>query len=380
MIPFFILLFLSGLVLYGWLIEKYRKAWTRLPEFTASDATPGSSISVVIAARNEEKNIPALLHALSAQQYPVDIWELIIIDDQSSDSTYDLLSAYSGPVRLKLLRLSADTSQAHKKRALETGIAHATGKLIVTTDADCIFGPKWLHTIAAYYESSGRRCIAAPVQYLAANMPLAVFQTLDFITLQGITGASLASGLHLMSNGANFIFERNLFFEVGGYAGIDTTPSGDDMLLMQKIESAFPGSTGYLKSRDAIVYTHPMPSLRSFLNQRIRWASKTGSYRDKNTFRILLLVYLLNLCFLILALLVLADPFLIFLLVLFLLAKVLIEYPFVSIVAKFFGSGHLMKWFLLMQPLHMVYTVLAGFMGRFGSYKWKDRKITKQAA
>ncbi len=183
-----------------------------------------------------------------------------------------------------------------------------------------------------------------------------------------------------MSNGANFIFERNLFFEVGGYAGIDTTPSGDDMLLMQKIESAFPGSTGYLKSRDAIVYTHPMPSLRSFLNQRIRWASKTGSYRDKNTFRILLLVYLLNLCFLILALLVLADPFLIFLLVLFLLAKVLIEYPFVSIVAKFFGSGHLMKWFLLMQPLHMVYTVLAGFMGRFGSYKWKDRKITKQAA
>ena len=380
MIPFFILLFLSGLVIYGWLIEKYRKAWTRLSEFTAPTAEPHSSIAVVIAARNEEEHIPALLNALSAQQYPTELWEVIIIDDQSTDRTYDLLSAYTGPIRLKLLRLAPDTSRAHKKRALEAGIEQATAKLIVTTDADCIFGPLWLHTIAAFYEHSGRRCIAAPVQYLPAKNPLAVFQTLDFITLQGITGASLASGLHLMSNGANFIFERDVFFEVGGYAGIDSTPSGDDMLLMQKIERAFPGSTAYLKSRDAIVYTHPMPTLRSFLNQRIRWASKTGSYRDKNTFRILLLVYLLNLFFLILTLLVLADPFLIFLLLLFLVAKVLIEYPFVALVAKFFGSAQLMKWFLPMQPLHIMYTVLAGFMGRFGSYKWKDRKISKAAA
>lgn len=103
-----------------------------------------------------------------------------------------------------------------------------------------------------------------------------------------------------MCNGANLAYERNSFYRVNGFSGIDTIASGDDMLLMHKIANQYPGQIHYLKAEDAIVTTSPMKTWREFLNQRIRWASKAKYYDDKRITAVLILVYLFNLSFLVL--------------------------------------------------------------------------------
>ena len=78
------------------------------------------------------------------------------------------------------------------------------------------------------------------------NSFLSVFQCLDFISLQGITAASVSAGFHSMCNGANLAYNKNIFYEVGGFKNADHIASGDDMLLMHKIKIKYPSSIGYL--------------------------------------------------------------------------------------------------------------------------------------
>ncbi len=95
----------------------------------------------------------------------------------------------------------------------------------MTTDADCLFHPAWLATLAAFYEEKGAKFIAAPVRIGGpTHSLLSVFQTLDFITLQGITGASVYKKFHSMCNGANLAYEKRAFYEVEGFKDIDGDP------------------------------------------------------------------------------------------------------------------------------------------------------------
>jgi hypothetical protein len=149
------------------------------------------------------------------------------------------------------------------------------------------------------------------------------------------------------------------------------------MLLMHKIYTRYPDKVFYLKSKPAIVVTEPMPTWKDFFHQRIRWASKADHYDDKRIFWVLLLVYLLNACFLVTAVASFWKNIWLFFLVLLLIAKILIEFPFVNTVAAFFGRQKLMKYFPFFEPLHILYTIIAGWLGKFGGYEWKGRRIKR---
>jgi cellulose synthase/poly-beta-1,6-N-acetylglucosamine synthase-like glycosyltransferase len=207
---------------------------------------------------------------------------------------------------------------------------------------------------------------------------LAAFQSLDFMTMQGITGAAVFKKLHNMCNGANLAYERTAFDAVNGFKDIDNIASGDDMLLMHKIYQQNPNKVLYLKSPEAIVSTQPSGSWKEFLHQRIRWASKADQYKDKRIFWVLFMVYLFN--FLLIAfpiLLIFADAngdwwkyWLGTALI-----KTAVETYFLYKVAGFFQQRSLLLWFPFLQPLHWLYIVLAGWLGKFGSYQWKERKV-----
>ncbi len=152
----------------------------------------------------------------------------------------------------------------------------------------------------AYIQETAVVFVAAPVQFENTGSFMALFQVLDFMSLQGITAAAVGAGAHSMCNGANLAYQKKAYYEVGQFAGIDQIASGDDMLLMQKMRKAFPGKLGFLFHQDAIVSTLPMPNWKQFINQRIRWASKGTHYQDKSIFWVLLLVYLMNLSLLVL--------------------------------------------------------------------------------
>jgi biofilm PGA synthesis N-glycosyltransferase PgaC len=358
--------------LYSWLIIYYWLAWRSIPDFAASTSLPQTKISVIIPARDEEKNIGRLLQALQEQIYPSALFEIIVVDDHSTDATAAVVQRYS---TVKLLQLKEDGINSYKKKAIETGIATATGQLIITTDADCLPSRDWLKTMAAFKEEKGAVFIAAPVVIDCNSSVLQIFQAMDFLVLQGITGAAVYKNQLSMCNGANLAYEKNSFKKVNDFDGIDNIASGDDMLLMHKIWKEYPGKVHYLKSKEAIVSTQPMKTWKDFFNQRIRWASKAKHYGDKRIILVLSLVYLFNLSFLALAIAGFACYHYWLYLAGLWLAKTIIEFPFVYSVSSFFNKQFMMKYFFFFQPLHIFYTIASGLFGQFGKYEWKGRRV-----
>jgi poly-beta-1,6-N-acetyl-D-glucosamine synthase len=357
-------------VVYSIVLTRYWLVWRRIPDFIpASD--PKTTISVIIPARNEEENIGALLHALHEQTYPSTLFEVIVIDDHSTDETATLVRQFRG---VKLLRLQEDGINSYKKKAIETGIAASTGELIVTTDADCIPRPHWLEHIAALKEEKDSVFIAAPVVFQCNSSVLQMFQAMDFMVLQGITGAAVHKNIHSMCNGANLAYTREAFDHVGGFSGIDQIASGDDMLLMHKIWKQYPQQVHYLKSHDAIVSTQPMKTWKEFFNQRKRWASKAAKYDDKRLFEVLLLVYFVNLSFLVLLIAGFWNYTYWIALGAAWALKTIVELPFFISLARFFNKTWAIKLFFFFQPLHIAYTILSGFLGQLGKYEWKGRR------
>ena len=161
---------------------------------------------------------------------------------------------------------------------------------------------------------------------------------------------------------------------MNGFEGIEAVASGDDMLLMYKIWQQHPEQVLYLKSKDAIVTTEPMPSWRAFINQRRRWASKTLHYEDKKVMAVAALVYLVNLWVLVLAAASFVDSNYSWLLLGYLMGKLVLELPFVYSVARFYNEQKLLWYFPLFQPLHILYTVSVGFLSQLGKYEWKGRR------
>jgi cellulose synthase/poly-beta-1,6-N-acetylglucosamine synthase-like glycosyltransferase len=367
-----LILFLVLWILYGLLMIRCWQAWQSIPVFNPAPKEATITISVVIPVRNEEATIGDLLKALQEQSYPAHRFEVIVVDDHSTDRTADIVKNFPD---VRLIRLETDPINSYKKKAIETGIAAATGELIVTTDADCHPPTAWLATLAAFKEEKNAVFIAAPVVMQYNSSLLQVFQAMDFMVLQGITGATVHTKTLSMCNGANLAYERKAFYEVNGFSGIDRIASGDDMLLMHKIRRQYPEGVYYLKSDSAIVSTTPMTTWKHFFNQRIRWASKARYYDDKKIFPVLLLVYLFNLSFLALVVAGFFHSCYWMYLAAGWVVKTLAELPFFISVARFFDKRWMVKFFFLFQPLHIIYTIITGLLGQTGSYEWKGRRV-----
>jgi cellulose synthase/poly-beta-1,6-N-acetylglucosamine synthase-like glycosyltransferase len=376
------------LIPYIALILYYRQGWISLKYYDPQSTGRKKSttfISVVIAARNEEKNIGTCIETILNQTYPAHFFEIIIVDDHSTDATVEIVKSFTAP-NIRIIKLAEMEGRqkinSYKKKAIETAINISRGDLIITTDADCILKPGWLENIASYYEEQKVVFIAAPVVY---NDPspgdsmfkkfLKIFQSLDFMMLQGITGASVHRKIHGMCNGANLAYEKKIFTEVEGFKGIDAIASGDDMLLMYKIQEKYPERIGYLKSTNVIVQTQPAETMKEFMNQRIRWASKADKYSDPKITAVLVLVYILNAWIFFIAVYSFFSKSAFHLLLLLIMSKTFVEIFFIFPVSRFFNKQKLLWWFAPAQPFHIIYTLIAGWLGKFGNYSWKDRTV-----
>lgn len=385
-----ILLIVSLLLLlpYVALIIYYRKSWIQLKTYHVSEGSVTENttfISIIVPARNEEKNIVNCIESIIKQTYSSHLFEVIIIDDHSTDSTSSVVNSFNQQ-NIRIIKLGDfvvdENLNSYKKKAIEIGISIAKGTLIVTTDADCIAEPAWLKTIAAFYESNDSVFIAAPVVYSeplkndsALKKFFKIFQSLDFMTLQGITGASVYKKIHSMCNGANLSYTKKAFYEVNGFEAINDIASGDDMLLMHKIQKMYHEKISYLKSPEAIVKTMPAQTIKEFINQRIRWASKAGRYPDSKITTVLFLVYFFNAWILFMAIYSFFSLQAFYLFLILFITKIIVELFFLYPVTLFFNKQKLLWWFIPSQPFHIIYTLLAGWLGKFGSYTWKDRKI-----
>ena len=383
---FFLTLFF--LIIYTALIFFYKISWHQIPVYNngqSPDKNESLFISIIIPARNEEKNIGSCIQSIISQTFPSNNFEIIVVNDHSTDNTTNVVLSFKQE-NIHLINLEdftkAQVLNSYKKKSIETAMQFAKGELIITTDADCITPGKWLETLAAFYKEKSPVFVALPVVFKNAlnsdsffKRFFKNFQSLDFMMLQGITGASVYKRFHAMCNGANLAYQKKVFYEVNGFEGIDRLASGDDMLLMHKIQKRYPEKIMFLKSKNVIVETASAETFKDFINQRIRWASKADQYTDKKITGVLLLVYFLNVWIFILGISSFFSVKAFYYFLISIAIKTTVEFIFLFPVSKFFGKQKLLWWFFPAQPFHILYTIVAGFLGKFGSYQWKERRV-----
>jgi cellulose synthase/poly-beta-1,6-N-acetylglucosamine synthase-like glycosyltransferase len=356
--------------------------------FTVGWMKPGGSgnstglttrISLLIPARNEEENILNCLDDIVKQDYPTHLLEVIIADDHSTDKTALMVSEFirSHPdIPFRLLQdPGADPFRANKKQLIEFAIAHSTGDLIITTDADIHAEASWISSLAAYYETNRPKMILGPVSFHHEKSLFSKVQSLEFLGLMGVTGGSCRIGRPLMCNGANLAYERTAFNSVGGFKDNLGYSSGDDVFLMLKIKNHFgAASVRFLKSAEAIVRTEAKISFHDFIQQRLRWVSKNKGLKDGFLLVVAVITWLFNASLLV-AIIggFYQSPFFCLALILFLL-KLGVEFPLLLMTSRWFGKTKFLVYYPFAQVLNIFYVAVIGFLGNFLPYKWKGRK------
>ncbi|KQR72386.1 glycosyltransferase [Pedobacter sp. Leaf176] len=362
-------------VVYGFLVLSFIRGWHKLIYFIPQKSLPNTKVSIIVAARDEELNIGKTLNDLIAQKYPKDLTEIIIIDDHSTDGTAEIVLNYADD-NVKLIKLKEDRAlNSYKKKAIQTAIGTCSGDLIITTDADCRMGENWLATVVELYEAKDYKMISSPVAYFQEKNLFERLQSLEFLYLIGLGASTIGNNSPSTCNGANLAYEKKTFYEVGGFQGIDDLASGDDELLLHKIAAKYPDKIGFLKNREAIVYTHAKENLASFIQQRKRWASKSTRYKNKAIIVLGVFVWVFNLSILANFIAGLFLPG--FLIITFyqLSFKMILESLFLWNITGFAKRRSLMILIPVLNVLHILYIIYIGIAGNSGKYDWKGRMV-----
>lgn len=255
--------------------------WRGLSNCNKPTTSTQHSFSIVVAARNEEVNIARLLESLIHLEYPKEKFEIIIVNDRSTDSTHALIEKYSATYSLiKSVTITENTSDLpNKKHALSVGISLAKNDIIALTDADCIVPSTWLTEISQQFtDDVGVVAGYSPYTVLLNNNFLNSF--LWYEELKNSVMAAAAAGLAAayMCTGRNFSYRKKVYEEVGGFEKIKRSISGDDDLFLQLVQQETQWNIRYMTSPQSFVYTKPPANFAQFVHQRVRHISASKFY------------------------------------------------------------------------------------------------------
>ena len=366
------------LSLYILFIAQLIYGFNKLESYEKTEKKPITAFSIIVPFRNEEKNLPKLLKSISNLNYPVELLEIILVDDFSTDASericinWRLANGLIESTLLENLRLS----NSPKKDAISRAIPIVKNKWILTTDADCIVPKNWLQTLDNFIQNKQPEMVVGAVVYKTKNNWFHHFQQLDLMSLQGTTIGSFGLGKPFMCNGANFAYTKNLFQEIGGFSGINNTASGDDVLLLQKAIAYTKDKVCYLKNEDFIVKTKPINDFYELFMQRVRWASKTSNYQTNYPKLLAVIVLAMNVSLVVSFGLWYFGKFDLRLFAMALILKYGVDYLLL------YKTNRYLRNKALIPPLasSLFYPIFSSFVGiysLFGSFNWKGRKFNK---
>jgi cellulose synthase/poly-beta-1,6-N-acetylglucosamine synthase-like glycosyltransferase len=339
---------------------------------------PKEFVSIIIPFRNESENIISNFKSIIGQNLPKENYEVIYVDDNSSDNSFQILRDYPKPKNIQLLSLPKEYSpNAHKKRAIRYGIENSTGEIIITTDADCLYSKNWLSSMLSNFDDE-TGFVSGPVEFLDDDSMFSKLQKLEFAGLV-ITGAGLiGSRRPTICNAANIVYRKKAYDEVNGFYDQMDLSSGDDELLMQKIAKDTEYKVKFSLITESIVKTSASKNINEFYHQRKRWASKGLFYKNIRLIITLILIYLFYLGLVIQPFLVLfISSSFIYTFGLSLVIKLVLEYLILLKGKKILFSKLSLKSFLFAEFLQVPYIIIAGISGIFGNLEWKERKIKR---
>jgi cellulose synthase/poly-beta-1,6-N-acetylglucosamine synthase-like glycosyltransferase len=398
-LTFMSLLFTGALILFG-LFYAGAMGWFGLGFLKVRraphvDEIPLPKISVIVPARNEAASIKVCVERILSNNYPAERFELIVVDDASTDATPAILrklqQKHAGAVaagvepdelndistpELHIIHLPHDARRngSRKRTALEAGISAATGDLLLTTDADCIVPQSWIRSMAAAFDAD-TGFVAGPVLYPDRGSVWFQVQALEFLGLVAIGAGAIGAGRPILCNGANAAYRKEVYENLNGFEGTADGKAGDDELLMWKVADSRIWKVKFCPAPDSAVLTAPSPNIKTFLRQRLRWASLASSYPSLRTTLSLAAIFLF---YLFLAAGILALPFyppLVLPLLAVLLLKAVSEALVLVPACHHFGRLRLLVWLLPAQVFQIFYIVYCAAAGTLRKYNWTEASL-----
>ncbi len=364
-IVLYLILLIIGII--NWLILKK-------PSGKSNDFGIGIVFSVIVPVRNEAQNILKLLHSLENQTYNFQNFEIIFVNDHSTDATKELIERFSKTSDLNIQMMELERKEylnSPKKMAIMQAIRISKGEFIFTTDGDCVLPPKLLHKYHEAFMNQVPQFISGPVTFLESKKSYfgklwEKIQIVEFASLLGTAAASIEMNSPNMCSGANICYRKSVFFEVNGYEGNLHLASGDDEFLMHKISKKYKNGIVFLKDSEAVVLTNACENWSQFFNQRKRWSSKWKQYEGSIPTVLAIFVFLNNLA---LFVLILSCSWRLILL------KIILEFFMISSVLLFLNKINAIFYIGLVQFLYPFYVLFFGLIGIFSSktYIWKER-------
>ncbi len=354
------------------LFSRYTRAWKNShPADQNKTPEVQEEVCILIALRNEEKNLPRLFRCLEKQTYPG--FQVIFIDDHSGDASFDLINGYCQS-HTNARSIQLPEGNTGKKQALSLAMEQVHSPWVLCTDADTFMGTDWVLKMMECAQNPNAVFVSGPVAMEEDGSWFSRWQALEFSGLIAVGAAGILLDRPTMCNGANLLYRREAFEEVGGFSGNENVASGDDQFLMHRIHARYPGGLYFCMEQKAIVHTETQTSFRKFVSQRIRWASKNGQFERKAVSNEMTGVWLVA-AFLLLDIGIgFYAPFFFVAFFIFFFTKLLLERHFYKQVLPFFQGSAWIKNFWLSELVEVVYVVGIGLLGKFVAYEWKGRK------
>ena len=325
------------------------------------------SISVLIAARNEEQNIESCLFALDELVYPENKIDILIVDDASTDDTLDIASNFihrKPKFRIIHLEENEQSLLKGKVRAIAEGIKLTKGEIILTTDADCTVDPLWAKTIASYYTDD-----VGVVNGFTSQKVEGAFsgmQAIDFIYLIFIASGTINLGKPVSCIGNNMSFRKVAYDETGGFEKL-TFSVTEDFLLLNSIQKLKKYKVIYPLDKNALVTSKPVSSVTELFNQKKRWAVG-GIDTPPTGIGLMIWSFLTNLF-------LLFTPFFFSANWLYLaIFKIATDFFVLFPIHQKLGLQKNLKYFLVFEIYYIVYVIFLPVAVLFNKkVKWKDR-------
>jgi len=325
-------------------------------------------VSIIIACRNEEKNISRLLNSLLSQEYQ-NKFEIIIIDDHSTDSSTKIISKFKDS-RIKLLNLPDNKNG--KKAALRHGVSKSSGKILLFTDADCEIPPNWISNMANGLKSENADMLCGPVKFEKNSSLFNDLIRLEFQSLTGSGASGFLIGKPFLCNGANYAIYSKIYKESINEIN-DKYSSGDDIFLLQHISKT--GKAKFYKNPDSTVLTNAPINLKHFFNQRIRWASKTTGYKDFFSVLVAVITFAMSLLLITLPIAAIFNADFWYLFLITYTAKTLVDFFLLVPICNFYKNPKLALLVPTLQIFYVFYISITAILSLVYKPKWKGRKI-----
>lgn len=243
------------------------------PRSRLGDARP--SVSVVIPAHNEARDLAETLTSLAKQHYDGPL-ELVIVNDRSTDATEEIIRRFiDSDSRFRLVNVTESSRRLSPKvNAVNEGIRASSGDIVVTSDADCLYRENWVTGMVAHFRPE----VVMVVGYVESSRPGQTanfrqrFETTDWLSLMLTSRSLLRFGFAFASSANNQAYRRSAFEAASGFGAAGRAPSGDEDLLVQRLAPF--GEIVFAEIPETRVLTRPMPSWPALLRQRRRWVSR----------------------------------------------------------------------------------------------------------